>query len=175
MSETIRKRKIPDHIAESITESWRRTTQSKYEAILKKWKQHVLSRNEDPIDTSIESVLSFLHGMYTKGCLYSRLCGAGSALSSVVWKFSDHPMISKYLKRIFNRHPLLPKYKQICDINQVLEYYNNLPDNKELEFKDIMKKLVMFFLILVFVGSKHFLPLIFKTLFLQLFFYQIRH
>ena len=58
---------------EIITESWRRTTQSKYEAILKKWKQHALSRNEDPIDTSVESALSFLHGMYTKGYLYSGL------------------------------------------------------------------------------------------------------
>ena len=65
--ETIRNRKIPDDIAEIITES-------KYKAILKKWKQHALSRNEDPIDTSVESVLSFLHGMYTKGCLYSELC-----------------------------------------------------------------------------------------------------
>ena len=96
--ETIPNRKIPDDIAETITETWRRTTKSKYEAILKKWKQYVLSRNEDPIDTSAESVLSFLHGMYTKGCLYSELCGARNALSSVVCikgfsKRSDHPMI----------------------------------------------------------------------------------
>ena len=33
---TIRNRKIPDDIAEIIMESWRHTTQSKYEAILKK-------------------------------------------------------------------------------------------------------------------------------------------
>ena len=58
-------------------------TQSKHEAILKKWKQQALSRNEDPIDTSVECVLSFLHGMYTKGCFYSGLCGVRSALSSV--------------------------------------------------------------------------------------------
>ena len=91
--------------------------------------------------------------MYTKGCLYSGLCGARNALSSVVCikgfsKLSDHPMISRYLKRIFNRQPPLPKYTQIWDINQVLNYYTNLPDNKELEFKDIVKRLVMLFLIL---------------------------
>ena len=33
--ETIRIRKIPEEIAEIITESWRHTTKSKYEAILK--------------------------------------------------------------------------------------------------------------------------------------------
>ena len=91
--------------------------------------------------------------MYTKGCLYSGLYGAKSALSSVLCikgfsKLSDHAMISRYLKGIFNRHPPLPKYKQIWDINQVLDYYTNLPDNEELEFKYIVKKLVMLFLIL---------------------------
>ena len=96
---------------------------------------------------------SFLHGMYTKGCLYSGVCGARSALSSVVCikgfsKLSDHPMISRYLKGIFDRHPPLPKYAQIWDINQVLDYYTNLPDNEELEFKYLVKKLVMLFLIL---------------------------
>ena len=136
--ETIRNRKIPEEIAEIITESWRHATKSKYEAIPKKWKQHALSRNEDPIDTSVESVLSFLHGMYTKGCLYSGLCGARSALSSVVCikgfsKLSDHPMISRYLKRMFNRHLPLRKYTQIWDINQILDYYTNLPDNEELD------------------------------------------
>ena len=78
-------------------------TQLKHEAILKKWKQQALSRNEDPIDTSVECVLSFLLGMYTKGCLYSGLCGVRTALSSFVCvkgfsKLSDHPMISRYLK-----------------------------------------------------------------------------
>ena len=48
---------------QKLLESWRLTTKSKYEAILKKWKQHALSKNEDPTDTSVESVLSFLHGM----------------------------------------------------------------------------------------------------------------
>ena len=91
--------------------------------------------------------------MYTKGCLYSGLYGARSALSHVACikgfpKLSDHPMISRYLKGIFNRHPPLPKSKQIWDINQVLDYYTNLPDNKELQFKYLVKMLVMLFLIL---------------------------
>ena len=182
ISETIRNRKYPDDIVEIITESWRHTTQSKYEAVLKKQKQYALSRNEDPIDTSVKSVLSFLHGMYTKGCLYSGLCEARSALSSVACikgfsKLSDHPMISKYLKDIFNRHLPLPKYTQIWDIKQVLDYYANFPDNEELEFKYIAKKLAMLFLILGARRKQTLLPLILITFLLQiikLLFYQIR-
>ena len=85
-------------------------------------------------------------------------------------------MISRYLKGIFNGHPPLPKYTQIWDINQVLDYYTNLPDNEELGFKYIVKKLVM--LILGARRKQAFLPLILETLLLQiinLFFYQIRH
>ena len=79
-----------------------------------------------------------------KGCLYSGLYGAKSAVSSVVCikgfsKLSDHPMISRYLKGIFNRHPSLSKPTQIWDINQVLDYYTIFPDNEELEFKHIVK------------------------------------
>ena len=46
-------------------------------------------------------------------------------------------MISRYLKRIFNRYPHLRKYTQIWDINQLSDYYTNLPDNEELEVKYI--------------------------------------
>ena len=55
-------------------------------------------------------------------------------------------MISIYLKGIFNGHLPLPKYTPIWDINQVLDYYTNLPDNEELEFKYIVKKLAMLIL-----------------------------
>ena len=101
------------------------------------------------------------------------LCGARSALSSVVCikgfsKLSDYPVISRYLKGIFYRYPPLPKCIEICDINQVLDYYTNLPDNEELEFKYIVKKLVMLFLVLGARRSKHSLPFILITLFLQI-------
>ena len=86
--------------------------------------------------------------MYTKGCSYGGLCTARSALSSVIKgfsKLSDYPMISRHLKGIFNRYPPLPKYTKIWDINQVLDYYTNLPDNEELECKKSVKKLAMCF------------------------------
>ena len=76
--------------------------------------------------------------MHTKCCLYSELCGARSALPSVVCtkgfsQLSDHPMISRYMEGIFNKHHPLPTYTQIWDINQVLDDYTNLPDNEEFK------------------------------------------
>ena len=91
--------------------------------------------------------------MYVNGCLYSGLCAAHSALSSIVTikgytKLSEHPFISCYLKGIYNRHPPLSKYTSIWDISLVLDYYNSIETNDKLQFKDPVKKTVMLFMIL---------------------------
>ena len=85
----------------------------------------------DACTPDINTVLSFMHGMYINGCLYSGLCAAHGALSSIVTikgytKLLEHPFISHYLKGIYNRHPLLPKYTSIWGISLVLDYYNAL-------------------------------------------------
>ena len=54
--------------------------------------------------------------VYTLKAVYIEgLCGARSALSNGACikgfsKLSDHPIISRHLKGIFNGHPPLPKY-----------------------------------------------------------------
>ena len=119
--------------------------------MLKRWKSYALSRNENPCITNIDSVLKFLHGLYNDGCLYSGLCATRSALASLVTikgfaKRSDNPLLVRYLKGIFNRHPPLPTYMHIWDINLVLTYYNRIGHNEE--FKYLVKKIVMLFMIL---------------------------
>ena len=94
-----------------------------------------------------------MHGMYLNGCLCSGLCAACSALFSVVTirgylKLSEHPLVSRYLKGIYNRHPPLPKYVNIWDISLLLRYYDNMDSNDNLQFKVLVKKTVMLFIIL---------------------------
>ena len=94
-----------------------------------------------------------MHGMYINGCLYSGLCVARSALSSILTikgytKLSEHYFISHYLKGIYNRHPPLPKYTSIWDISLVLVYYNSIETNDKFQFKNLVKKTVMLFMIL---------------------------
>ena len=91
--------------------------------------------------------------MYNDGCLYSHLCAVWSALANVLTikgfaKLSDHPLPVGYLKGIFNRHPSLLRYMHIWDINLVLPYYDRIGHNEELEFKYLVKKIVMLFMIL---------------------------
>ena len=125
----ISNRELPQEIEEVITDSWQTSSRSRYESVLKRWKSFALSWNENPYITNIDSILKFLHGMYNDGCLYSGLCAAWSALAGVVSikgfaKLSNHPLLVRYLKGIFNRHPPMPRYMHIWGINLVLTYYN---------------------------------------------------
>ena len=133
--------------------------------MLKQWKCYALSWNENPYITDTDSILKFLHGMQKDDSLYSSLCAARSALASAVIikgfaKLSDHPPLVRYLKGIFNRHQPLPRYMHIWDINLVLRYYNSIRNNEELNFKYLIKKIVMLFMILG-ARRKHALSLIY--------------
>ena len=110
----------------------------------------MISRNESPYSPDVTAVLAFLHGMYRSGCLYSGLCAARSALSSLITikdylKLSDHPLVSRYLKGICNKHPPQPKYFNIWDLTYLLKYYEQKENNDFLEFKELVKKIVMLF------------------------------
>ena len=61
---------------------------------------------------------------------------------------SDHPLVSRFVKGIFNKHPPLPKYVKTWDINMVLELFDHMGDNSKLSFKDLTRKLVVLLLIL---------------------------
>ena len=48
----------------------------------------------------------------------------------------------RYYIVIFNRHPPLPSYSNIWDINYILSYYHKLAYNNELKFSNLCKKVV---------------------------------
>ena len=52
------------------------------------------------------------------------------------------------MKGIYSRHPSLPKYVYIWDISILHRYYDNIDSNDNLQFKALVKKTVMFFIIL---------------------------
>ena len=143
--QAFRNTSIPPEIANVITD-WRRTTTKwLYESVLGRWVIYATSRNTDPYIADVNIVLAFFHGIYLNGCFYSGLCAALSALSSVVTisrfiKLSGHPLISQYLKGIYNRHPVLPKYSYTWDMSLLLKYYNSIDNNENPQFKDLVKK-----------------------------------
>ena len=77
ISKSLRNLNISPEITDVILESWRQTTRSRYESVLRRWHSFAISRNENPYSPDVTAVLAFLHGMYCNGCLYSGMCSKG--------------------------------------------------------------------------------------------------
>ena len=60
----------------------------------------------------------------------------------------NHPLVSRVLKGTFTTRPALPKYKEVCDVNTVLEHLKTLHPAESVSLKLLTLKLVMLMAIL---------------------------
>ena len=144
---------LPREIEEVILAVWKPKTAAKYKSFIDRWKLFCVQGSENCYTPSVNSVLKFLYYLYKNSCYYSGLSSARSALSTIVHiegysKLSDYPLISKFMKGIYNQHPTLPRYVNIQDINILLAYFESLPANSELTLKCLTEKLTVLLLIL---------------------------
>ena len=150
---TMGNRDLQEEVMGIICLSWRDKTTPQYELVLRQWKNYCSQKGVDPLFTDVKNVLDFFHGMYKRGCRYSGICAARSALSSAVTipgykRMSNHPLISRYVRGIYNKHPPLPKCVIIWDMNKLLTYYDNMGSNSELTFKQLCRKIAVLLMLL---------------------------
>ena len=60
---------------------------------------------------------------------------------------SEHPLIKRFIKGVFNTKPPKPRYTYTWDINKVLSYIANLGCNETLSGKILSQKLVILLLL----------------------------
>ena len=101
--------------------------------------------------------LILLRSFITRDSVTALLCvfknTARSALASVIvlqgnQSFGNHPLVSRFLKGTFTTRPTLPKYKEVWDVNTVLEHLKTLHPAKSESLKLLTLKLVMLMAIL---------------------------
>ena len=85
--------------------------------------------------------------MFEMGLGYSSICSARSALNCIVClpgysDITEHPLLKRFIKGVFNMRPPKPRYSHTWDINVVLNYINNMGPNYALSLKQISLKLV---------------------------------
>ena len=95
---------------------------------------------------SIYDVLEFLTTLFEKGLQYSTIAAARSALSGIIHvpgvsAISEHPLVVRLLKGIFNKRPPQPRYEFIWDTNLVISFMRGLK-NSEITFKMLSLKTV---------------------------------
>ena len=106
--------------------SLRKTTGKQYNTYLSRWYYIV------------KNTTWTLHRRLGLG--YSAINTARSALSSVIMlghntTFGEHPLVTRFLKGIFELKPSLPRYSVIWDVGTVLKYLQSLPGIKESTLK----------------------------------------
>ena len=58
-------------------------------------------------------------------------------------RVGQHPMVSRFLKGVYNLRPPAPRYATTWDVDIVLDYLNSLPDNESLSLQQLSHKLTM--------------------------------
>ncbi len=96
----------------------------------------------------MENAIEFLVKLYHTGIGYSATNTARSALSTILTldnntKLGEHPLVTRYMKGIFEHRPALPKYPDIWDVNVVLNYLKTFDQNELLPLKELTLKLTM--------------------------------
>jgi integrase len=102
----------------------------------------------DQLSATIEDGVNFLAELYKEGIGYSALNTARSALSTTLMVsdsevFGTHPLVSRFMKGVFETRPSLPRYGETWDVNVVLDYLSGLGPPEEQTFKMLTYKVVM--------------------------------
>ncbi|VDH89896.1 Hypothetical predicted protein [Mytilus galloprovincialis] len=132
--------------ADIIINSWRDSTKKQYGTYIKKWLLFCDKEKTDRFDPSVNSVLKFLLELHLNGLGYSAVNTAKSAVSSFVYLITNvqigkHFHVKQFMKGIFNKKPVLPRYNCTWNVEMVLSLLKTW--NKDITLKNITFKLAM--------------------------------
>ena len=90
--------------------------------------------------------------LYNQGLTYSTINTARSALSLILnidgpHPFGSHPLVSRFLKGIYETRKPQAKYKTIWDVAIVLKHLKTLEPLDKLSLKDLALKLLLLLLL----------------------------
>ena len=139
---------LSEDIIEVLLAAWRDGTVKQYKSTLGKWTTFCAKTNRNVFRCSVVDVLEFLNTMNRANLSYSAINSARSALSAFVVledgsQVGTHPLISKFLKGIFNTRPPVPRYSSVWDVRLVLNLLRSWSPVATLSLKTLSQKLCM--------------------------------
>lgn len=154
---TFAQQNLSPDITNILMASWRKGTQNQYKTYVEKWLAFCCERKINHSSPQISEALQFLMYLYNQGLSYSTINTARSALSSILnirgsHHFGSHPLVTRFLKGIYETRKPQPKYKTIWDVATVLKYLKSLWPLEQLSLKDLTIKLLI--LLLLVTGQR---------------------
>ena len=125
-----------------LSAAWREGTKKQYASYVKQWKEFCQRRHLNYMVPDVDNVLEFLSFLFhDKNLSYTAINTARCALSSFCVIGNDHttigshPLVSKFMRGVFNLKPPAPKYALVWDVTVVLNYLRKLSPAKSLKFE----------------------------------------
>ena len=151
--ESLCEKGLREKTLEIIMASWRDSTQKQYAGYLQKWQRFCSGQKVDTLLPPVEEVLHFLTELLEANCGYSALNTARSALSTFIVlpgniSVGNHPLVTRFMKGVFQSRPTFPKYAEIWDANAVLSYLKTLSPVAKLSLKYLTYKVTMMLMLL---------------------------
>ena len=145
---TLNTKNLSSAAKEIIMASWRPGTGKQYHSYLGRWEKFCAQKTIVVEEASVENGIDFLASLYEDGLGYSAINTARSALSSVLAfpgnvTFGNHPLVSRFLKGVFELKPSLPRYHRIWDVSVVLRHLKTLEPVYALDLKALTLKFTM--------------------------------
>jgi hypothetical protein len=117
-----------------------------YQCYLLKWVSFCQENQIKIENADINDGLKFLTYLYYKGVGYSAINTARSALSAVITlgshqTFGEHPLVTRFLKGVFELKPSLPRYSVVWDMGIVLKHLQAMAPMEDLTLAMLTKKL----------------------------------
>lgn len=129
-----------------ILASWRTSTSKQYNSYLLKWQKFCDENNISSENAGVKDGLAFLTYLHKQNLGYSAINTARSALSSILTiqdhrTFGEHPLVTRFLKGIFELKPSLPRYSYVWDVGVVLRHFQTTDNPHDMNLEELTKKL----------------------------------
>ena len=140
---------LSDEVCKILQSSWRQTTQKRYEGPWKLWSSWCLQRNLDPFSAPVVDVLAFLAEQFnTRGFAYRTISVYKACISQIHnpvegQQLGDLPIVSRFMKGVFQLKPAVPKTCFTWSVGPVLQYLSSLEPLEKLSLKELTFKLTM--------------------------------
>lgn len=107
------------------------STKKQYDIYLRKWLKFCSESNCSEICATVADVINFLTSLFSQSLGYSAINTARCALSAFLHSsncktIGTDPLISRFLKGVFELRPPTCRYTQIWDVSVVLQYLRKL-------------------------------------------------
>ena len=140
---------LPEEVCQVIMASWQGSTQQRYEGPWKVWTSWCVQRQKCPFSAPVNDILTFLAEQFNSRHLAYRTIAVYKACISQLHdpfegrQLGNLPLVSRFMKGIFELRPPQPKLCWIWPVSKVLSHVAGLEPLEGLLLKDLTLKLTI--------------------------------